>query len=300
MKDRLLAIIAVFTVQLLYGINYTFVKEVINGGFIKPSGFVLLRLLCTTIMFWLLGFFMPKQKIERKDFVSFLLAAFFGVFTNMIFFFKGLEYTTPIHASAIMTTTPIVILVLSTFILKEKWTIMKISGVSLGLLGALILSIYGKSLRVADNIPLGNIMILTNAVSYSIYVIIIKKLTDKYHPFTFMKWLFLFGSIFCIPFGYQELREVSFANFTPYAIYATVFVIVGATFLTYLLNPLALTKLKASTVGIFIYLQPVVATIFALSIGADFLDGIKIIAIFLIFFGVYLVTAKPKFFKAKS
>ncbi|WP_179004146.1 DMT family transporter [Winogradskyella forsetii] len=294
MNSRGFAIFAVLMVQLLYGLNYTIAKNVMNENYIKPFGFVLLRVAGATLMFWLISLFLPKQKIEKKDFSKLLVAAIFGVVVNMLFFFKGLEYTSPIHASAIMTVIPIIILVLSAYVLKEKITKLKIFGVFLGLLGALFLTLYGKSARAGDNVPLGNLLIFLNAVSYSIYVILIKKLIAKYHPFAFIKWLFLFGLIMLTPFGYSELSEIQWQTFTPNISYSVLFVIIGATFGTYLLNPLALNKLKASTVGIFVYLQPVIAGLFALSLGVDSIDAVKIGAMLLIFVGVYIVTMKPK------
>ena len=294
MNSRGFAIFALFMVQLLYGLNYTIAKTVMNENFIKPFGFVLLRVIGATILFWILSLFVPKEKIERKDYLKLMVASLFGVVINMLFFFKGLEYTSPIHASSIMTIIPIIILVLSAYILKEKVTKLKIAGVILGLAGALVLTLYGKSSRVGDNIPLGNLLVFLNAVSYSIYIILIKKLTAKYHPFTFIKWLFLFGLIILTPFGYSELQDVQWHTFTPYTTFSVLFVVIGATFGTYLLNPLALNKLKASTVGIFIYLQPAIAALFALAMGADFIDTIKITAMIIIFLGVYLVIKKPK------
>ena len=241
-----------------------------------------------------MSLFLPKQKVDKKDYFKFFIAAIFGVVINMLFFFKGLEYTSPIHASSIMIIVPIIILVLSSIMLKEKVTNLKILGVILGVIGALILTIYGKSARPGDNVPLGNLLILLNAISYSIYVILIKKLTAKYHPFTFIKWLFLFGLIILIPFGYNELDTVEWQSFKPYTTFSVLFVIIGATFGTYLFNPIALNKLKASTVGIFIYLQPVIAGLFALAMGVDFIDAVKIIAMLVIFLGVYLVSKKSK------
>ena len=281
-------------VQLLYGFNYTLAKTVMNENYIKPFGFVLLRVIGATALFWLMSLFLPKEKIDRKDFKTIFFAAVFGVFVNMLLFLKGLEFTSPIHASTIMTITPIVILVLSVFILKERITQLKILGIAIGFIGALALTLYGKSARIADNIPLGNLMIFLNAVSYSIYVILVKKLTEKYHPFTFIKWLFLFGLILVTPFGFNELSDVKWISFTPYITFSVVFVVIGATFLTYLFNPWAISKLKASTVGIFIYLQPVIAGLFAIASGADFIDAIKISAMLLIFLGVYFVTKKPR------
>lgn len=294
MNSRAFALFAVFMVQLLYGLNYTIAKNVMNANHIKPFGFVLIRVAGATLLFWLLSLFLPKEKIEKKDFLKFIVAAVFGVVVNMLFFFKGLEFTSPIHASAIMTITPVIILILSAYFLKEKVTAMKITGIVLALCGALVLTIYGKSAREGDNVPLGNLLIFLNAISYSIYIILIKKLTAKYHPFTFIKWLFLFGLIILIPFGYNDVSIVEWQNFTPGVWYSVIFVVIGATFGTYLLNPLALQKLRASTVGTFVYLQPVIAGLFALAVGADFIDTIKIGAMLLIFAGVYVVSMKPK------
>ncbi len=285
---------ALIMVQVLYGLNFTFAKTVINENFVQPFAFVILRVAGATVLFWLFSMFVPQEKIDKKDFLIFFVAAIFGVAVNMLLFLKGLELTTPISASVIITITPIIILVLSSFFLNEKITKLKILGVVLGFCGGILLTVLGKSTRVGDNLPLGNVLVFINVISYSIYIIIIKRLTEKYHPFTFIKWLFLFGFFLVLPFGYGELKAVEWHSFTPYATFSVLFVVVGATFGTYLLNPLALRKLKASTVGIFIYLQPVIAGVFAVIMGADTVGYVKIIAMLLIFAGVYLVTKKPK------
>ncbi len=281
-------------VQVLYGLNYTFAKVVMNENYIKPFAFVVLRVGGAAILFWLFSFLLPREKIERKDYFRFFVAAVFGVVINMLLFLKGLELTTPIHASAIVTITPVIILILSAVILNEKVTALKVIGIFLALCGALVLTVYGKSTRSGDNVILGNTFIFINAISYSIYIILIKQLTKKYHPFTFIKWLFLFGFFMVVPFGYNELSDIQWETFTPYVSFSVGFVIVGATFATYILNPFALSKLKASTVGVFIYLQPVIAGLFAIIMGVDAIDVIKVIAMALIFSGVYIVSIKPK------
>jgi len=292
-KTRIFALIAVFLVQVIYGFTFTFANDVIDGGFIRPFGFIFLRVLGAAILFWLLSLFTPKQKIDSKDYITFFLASIFGIALNMLTFFKGLEFTTPIHASVIMTVVPIVVLVLSALFLKERITGLKITGIILGFSGAIVLSVYGKAALIGDNILLGNFLVFINAVSYSIYLIIIKKITSKYHPFTFIKWLFLFGLILVSPFGYNEFSQVDWSSFTPYILFSVIFVVVGATFITYLLNPLALRHLKASTVSTFLYIQPVIASIFALLIGSDTINTVKLVAATLIFSGVYLVTKRP-------
>lgn len=294
MKTRYIALIAAFAVQLIYGLNYTFVKDVLAGGHMNSNGLVLIRLIGATLLFWLFKNIGPQEKIEKKDFKTIFFAAVFGVVINMLFYIKGIEYTTPIHASVIMITVPIIVLVLSAFYLKERITTLKVIGVILGFSGAVVLSVYGKGNLSGDNILIGNLFIFINAISYSIYIIIIKKLTEKYHPFTFIRYLFLFGLILVTPFGIKSLMATPIDSFTPYIYFAVSFIVVGATFGTYILNPLALRHLKASTVSTFIYLQPLIAGIFAILMGSDGVTAVKLIASALIFGGVYLVTKKTK------
>src|SRR5690606_24306560 len=203
-----------------YGFTFTFANDVIDDGYIKPFGFIFIRVLGAAILFWILSFFTPKQRIEPKDFIILFFASVFGIALNMLTFFKGLELTTPIHASVIMTVVPIVVLVLSAIYLKEKVSGLKIIGILLGFSGAIVLSVYGKSTQPTDHILLGNLLIFVNAVSYSVYLIIIKKLTNKYHPFTFIRWLFLFGSILVLPFGFSEFTQVEWTSFTPYIMFS--------------------------------------------------------------------------------
>ena len=294
MSKKALAFLAAFTVQVIYGVTYTFANDVIDGGYIAPYGFILIRVLGAALMFWILHFFVPKEKIAPKDFRLFIIASFFGLGLNMLTFFKGLSYTTPIHASVIMVVTPIIVLALSALLLKEKVTNLKVLGIFIGLIGAVVLTVYGKATHAKDNILWGNFLIFVNAVSFSIYLIILKKLTQKYHPFTFMKWLTLFGTLFVLPFGFKELQAVEWTTFSPYIYFSVAFSVVITTFVAYLLNPIALRTLKASTVSTFLYVQPVIATIFAILMGSDTFNLTKLIAAVLIFIGVYLVSKPTK------
>ena len=244
MNNRNAALVALVLVQLFYGVTFTFANDVIVGGYIMPFGFIVLRVVCATFLFWGFSLMVTTKKIDRKDFPKLIAAAFFGVALNMLTFFKGLQYTTPINGSVIMITVPIIVLILSAIILKEQVTKLKVTGVGLGLSGALVLSLYGQSSAYGENILLGNFLVFINAASYSYYLILIKKLTSKYHPYDFIKWLFLFGSIMVLPFGYTELSAVNWQDFPSYIWFSVGFVIVFATFGTYLLNPLALKNLN--------------------------------------------------------
>ncbi len=295
MQNKTNAYIAAFLVALIYGLNYTIAKEVMPT-YIKPFGLILLRVLGAAILFWGLSLFMTKQKVEKSDFLRIFVAAVFGVCINMLAFFKGLSMTSPINASVIMVNTPIIVLILSTIILKEKITLIKILGILVGLFGAILLIVYGKSITPGDNPFYGNILVFVNATCYGLYLIVVKKLTQKYDTITLVKWLYLFGLILVIPFGLSEVQEVKWQHIPTPIYYNIAFVLVFTTFFAYLLNIVALKKLKPTTLSTFIYLQPLIASGYALLTNKDSLNTIKVIAAVLIFSGVYLVTksnAKP-------
>ncbi len=297
MSKRNLALIGATLVSLIYGVTFTIAKDVMPQ-FIKPYGFILMRVGGSVILFWLVWLFLIlqnpalKQKILLSDFPRIAAAAFFGVALNMLTFFKGLSFTSPISASVIMVSTPIIVLVLSAIIIKERMLKRKVFGIVLGLIGTAFLILYGKSIGNAPQAGLGNFLVFVNAVSYGFYLIIVKKLMDKYNAFTFVKWIYLFGFLMVLPFGWEEFEAVNW-TFIPIAIaYKMGFVVVFSTFLTYLLNLVSMRELKPTTVAVFIYLQPLFATIFAIGLGKDELSLVKITSAVLIFVGVFLVSQK--------
>ncbi len=294
MSKRTLALLAAFGASAIYAANHTIAKGVMPI-YIKPFGFILLRVLGAAVLFWLISIWVPKEKIEKKDWPRFIGSAIFGMVVNMLLFFKGLDLSTPINSSVIITISPIIVLILSAVLIKEKITLIKIIGIIIGFAGALSLILFGAEIRQdAPNIPLGNSLFIVNATSYAFYLIIVKPLTGKYSSITLMKWLFLIALIINFPITISEFKEVAWVSLPSEAIWKMAFVVIGTTVLTYLLNIYALKHLKASTIGAFIYLQPLLAIIFAISLGADTLNIIKITAAALVFLGVYLVTKKEK------
>ena len=280
-------------VSIIYGVTFTIAKDVMPE-FIEPFGFILLRVGGSVLLFWLVSFFGPKEKIAKSDFPRIIAAAFFGVALNMLTFFKGLSYTSPIMGAVLMVTTPMIVLILSAIIMKERMLKRKVFGIILGLAGTVSLILYGKSMINAPNEMLGNLLVFINAVSYGFYLIIVKKLMDKYNAFTFVKWIYSFGFLMVLPFGWNEFDAVNW-SLVPIDIFWKIgFVVIFSTFLTYLLNLVSMRELKPTTVAVFIYLQPLFATVFAISLGKDELSWVKIGSAILIFTGVYLVTQKKK------
>ena len=205
MNPRSLALIALFIAAIIYGVTFTIAKEVMNTH-IHPFGFIFIRVGGAMIIFWILGLFIKGEKsIEKTDFKKIGLAAFFGVGLNMLAFFKGLSFTTPISASVIMVTTPILVLIFSSIIIKEKIPNYRITGVIIGLVGAVLLIVYGHvSEDKASNRALGNFLVFINAASYAIYLVLVKNLIVKYHPIIFVKWLYLAGFILFFRLEFQN------------------------------------------------------------------------------------------------
>lgn len=295
MNSRALALLAAFGATTIYGLNHTIAK-VVMPHYIGPFGFIMLRVVGASVLFWTISLFVPKETIERKDYLRIAGAAFLGMCINMLMFFKGLQLSTPINSGVIVTLTPIIILILSAFFLKEKLTLFKFLGIVLGFTGAIILILYGNTTQVlnAPNIPLGNTMLLINATSFGAYLVMVKPLTKKYSTITLMKWMFLIGIFYTFPITYSEFSEVSWTTLPFEAIWRMGFVVVGTTFMTYMLNVYALKTLPPTAIGAFTYLQPLITILYAVITGNDILDGVKILACLLVFVGVYLVSRKGK------
>ena len=293
MNARVLALLAAFAASAIYGANHTIAKGLMPDV-IGPFGFIILRVVGAALLFWVISPLFPSEKVDRSDWLRILGCSFFGMVLNMNMFFKGLQLSTPINSSVVITLTPVLLLVLTAVFLKERITWTKALGISIGLAGAMMLIFFGPRTQAnAPNIPLGNLLFVVNASSYAIYLIMVKPLVAKYHSVTLMKYFFLLAIFMNLPIGWNEFSQVDWPGLNFDMIWKMGFVVIGTTFLTYLFNIYALKQLSPSTIGAFIYLQPVLAAFFAILAGADQLSPLRIGAAALIFFGVFLSTRKP-------
>jgi drug/metabolite transporter (DMT)-like permease len=291
-SKSLKAHLALFGANLIYGINYTVAKDVMPQH-LQPSGFVVLRVIGASFLFWALGSFYKNEIIEKKDWFRLILCAVFGVAVNQLFFFEGLSRTTPINAGILMVVTPILVLVISNIILREKITFLKIAGIATGISGALFLLLAKGKGSFGNDTFLGDAFIFFNAASYAVYLVVVKPLMFKYHPVTVMKWVFLLGLIMVIPFGFSEFVSIGWNSIPTFIYYEIIYVIVFTTFLAYLLNTYGLHHMNPSVVSIYIYLQPLLAAFIAVILGKDAIDFTKVVSAVLIFTGVYLVSYIP-------
>ncbi|PJA09725.1 MAG: EamA family transporter [Flavobacteriales bacterium CG_4_10_14_0_2_um_filter_32_8] len=287
MKDNWKPNIAVLGANLIYGLNYTVAKDVMPN-FITPFGLVFCRVVGALFLFWCIHLF-TFEKVEKKDLLLLAVCGFFGVFANQIMFLYGLDHTTPINASIIMVSNPILVLIASAIILKLRITTLKIGGIAAGITGALLLLLFKKDFSFGSENFLGNLFIFLNAMSYGIYLVIVVPLMRKYKPLTVITWVFTFGIIYVFPVGFHDFLQIKWQLFPPLIWVEFSFIIICTTFFAYLLNIYGLKKLNPTIVSTYIYLQPLIAAFIAIWAGKDRMDWVKIVAAVLIFSGVYLV-----------
>lgn len=283
-----------FIVILLFSANIPINKYIYANHLLSPIGMTLLRATFGAIMFWIVSLFLPSEKVEKRDMLILLAGGIFGMVLNQGLFAYGLSRTSAIDASIITTAGPLFAMLIAAVLLREPITMMKAGGVVVGAGGAIFL-VYTSHLNVShgnESDLLGNLMVTGGAFSYAFYLVITRPLSDKYHSITMMKWMFLYSSLVMLPFSYKEVIEAPLfyqADTMPFILLA--FTLFGATFLTYMMIPLAQRRIRPTTIAMYNNLQPLFTSIIAIFIGMDKFTIEKLIAGIIIFAGVYLVTA---------
>lgn len=291
--------LALLGANVIYGANHMIAKGIMPNK-IGPSAFIFVRVVGAGLLFWIIKSFI-KDKIEKKHFPRLILCGLLGVATNQLFFFHGLNLTSPIDSSIIITSIPVMVLLFSAIILKEKVTKQKLLGLIIGAIGAILLIWYGKS-ATGTSSALGNLFIFINACSYALYLVIVKPMMAKYNSIAVVSWVFLFGFVFMFPIGIGDFLATDFSAFDLNTYLAVGFVVLFTTFFAYLFNIYALNYVAPSVNGSYVYLQPAVSfimvSIYAYVLMHDEyaqdINLIKIMSCLLVISGVYLISKNPK------
>jgi len=277
------------SVGLLYGASYSIAKFALNAN-IPPFGFVLLRVFFGAIILSVIQWFFVREKVvSRKDLISLAKCGLFGVALNQLFFLKGLSFTTAVNSSLIMTLIPVMVMVFSYFILKETVGPRKLLGLGLALTGAILL-LYKEEFGISKDTLKGDLLNLVNASSYALYLVIVKPLMQKYHPLTVVKWVFIFSFFFVFPFGITDVVGIQWSEVSMPVWGSIVYVILAVTVLVYWLNVITLKYTTPSIVGVYIYLQPLFASLVAVLFFDETFGVKQMIAALFVFAGVYFVS----------
>ncbi|MCK9412727.1 MAG: DMT family transporter [Prolixibacteraceae bacterium] len=290
-KNRKAGHLIMFAVTLIFGINIPLSKSLLPQ-WISPEGLTLSRIIFGAAIFWIASLFVPHEKVTFKEHRFFLIGSLVGVVFNQGLFISGLNMTSPIDASIIITCGPLFAMIFAAFLLKEPISLLKVLGVLVGASGAILLVYTGHHASTAHTSNLtGNLMVFGSAVIYAFYLVFTKPLTLRYSPTTMMKWMFLYASIFVAPFYYRQVLSAPvFSHPEPTALLQMAYTLTFATFLAYLLIPMAQQRIRPTTISMYNNFQPLVASIVAVSVGMDHFSIIKGLSAVLIFAGVYLVT----------
>ncbi|MGM0612419.1 MAG: DMT family transporter [Bacteroidota bacterium] len=291
MNKKWIAHLTLFGTSLLFGANYWIAKGLMPDYF-QPMQIIFMRVLGAMLLFWFLQLFLPKEQVKTKDLLLIGLSSALGVAVNQMMFFEGLNLTTPVDTSIIHSSSPLLVLMFAAILSREKLTLMKITGILIGASGALLLVLYGEEASFNSETFRGDIFILINISAYSMYLVLIKPVMARYKPVTVMKWVFFFGFLCVVPFTVWNLPDIQWGNIDSYAWFSLLYVIIGTTFLAYLLTINALRYVDASIAGFYIYLQPVIAAIIGIWLFDEVLTAHKIIAAMLVFTGIYIVNKK--------
>lgn len=276
------------TANILWGLMSPIGKSALSA--FSPLSVTTFRMVGAAACFWLLSLFCKHEQVHHRDMLKIFFASLFALVFNQGVFIFGLSMTSPIDASIVTTTLPIVTMIVAAIYLKEPVTNKKVLGIFVGAMGALILIISSQSAASGNGNITGDLLCLVAQISFSIYLTVFKGLSQQYSPVTLNKWMFVYASICYIPFSYHDIAAIQWSGISTPALFQVGYVVVGGSFLAYICIMTAQRLLRPTVVSMYNYMQPIVASTVAIIIGLGTFSLEKGIAIALVFLGVYIVT----------
>ncbi|MFQ8826260.1 MAG: DMT family transporter [Alistipes sp.] len=282
---------AMLGVGVIFGLLSPVSKALLDSGLIGPAGLMMVRTAGAAGAFWTASLFTRRERVAPRDRLSLFFAALLGIVLNQGSFILGVSMTSPIDASVVTTTAPIFAMIIAALYLREPITGMKIAGVAIGAVGALMLILSSPAASSSGGGSVGgDLLCMFAQLSYATYFVVFKGLIGRYGPVTLMKWMFLFATLCWLPFGAGDFASARWQAFGWRNFAEVGFIVLGATFLTYLLLPVGQKNLRPTVGCMYNYLQPLVASLVAVLAGMDRFTTVKAAAVVLVFAGVYVVT----------
>ncbi len=287
--------LSMFSANAIWGLMSPISKFIMAGGALTPFVVTDLRIGGAMVLFWIASLFQKQEHVNHKDMITLFFASLCAIVFNQGFFIFGVSLSSPGDASIIATSMPLWAMILAAFILKEPITGKKVLGIAAGASGALMLILGSNQISAASETGKyaiwGDLLVILAELFYALYIVVYKDFVNKYSIVTIMKWMFTYSFICTIPFSAGEIMKTDWESLGAIEIGGMAFIIVGATFISYMLIIVGQKNLRPTVAGMYNYIQPLVACIVAVCWGMDSFNFIKVIAVLLIFGGVYLVTA---------
>lgn len=291
-KERIHGHLCIFAANIIFGI-YIPISKYMLTNFLSGEVLTLFRMWGATAIFWIASIFVREDKVDKKDILLMMFFGLFGIALNQGLFICGLGMTSPVDASVIVTATPLMVMVIAALFMSDPITRRKGVGVFLGASGALWLVFSTNHIQNSTGTFGGDVVILLSGLSTAIYYSLSKPLTSRHSPITLMKWMFLFSSIFFLPFtpSFLSSPKAFIGEFNIEAAFGLIYIVAGATFVTYLLIAMAIKRMRPTTMAMYNYVQPFISSLVAVAVGQDSFSIEKCCAAVLVFGGVYLVTS---------
>ena len=291
MKEKTIGHLACFIAYAIFGINIIVCKDLTSSRLISPIALFGLRSLGAGLLFWLISCFLPKEKVDQKDFGKIQMASLLGFFLTQVTFLMAIPDITPMDCSIVSSLSPIYTMFIAAYVLKEPITLRKAGGVAISFFGIIYLimnSVTGAGGTIETN-WVGILLMIANSLSFSLYLGLFKPVITKYSVITFMKWIFLFATLFSFPWTVSELRTFDYSLLTSTYLSELAFLIICSTFITYFLIPLGQKRIRPTLVSMYSYVQPIIAIVISIWVGMDTLSWQKLLAAAMVFGGVVLV-----------
>lgn len=291
MKEKTIGHLACFIAYAIFGINIIVCKDLTSSRLISPIALFGLRSLGAGLLFWLISYFLPKEKVDQKDFGKIQMASLLGFFLTQVTFLMAIPDITPMDCSIVSSLSPIYTMFIAAYVLKEPITLRKAGGVAISFFGIIYLimnSVTGAGGTIETS-WVGILLMIANSLSFSLYLGLFKPVITKYSVITFMKWIFLFATLFSFPWTISELRTFDYSLLTSTYLSELAFLIICSTFITYFLIPLGQKRIRPTLVSMYSYVQPIIAIVISIWVGMDTLSWQKLLAAAMVFGGVVLV-----------
>lgn len=282
---------ACFVAYAIFGLNIIICKDLTSSHIISPMGLFCIRSVCAGSLFWLISLFLPKEKVDRKDYVRIFIASMLGFFLCQISFLIAIPEVTPMTSSIVSSLSPIYTMFIAAVAIKEPITVKKTGGVLISFVGIMILIFNSMhSAGATENSLRGILLMIVNGLSFALYLGIFKPLISKYSVCTFMKWIFLFSTLVSVPVSAGEIVSLEWSAVPGKLIAELGYLVFFATFVSYYLIPFGQQRLRPTLVSMYAYIQPIIATGISICIGMDTLTWQKILSAVMVFAGVIIVS----------
>ena len=295
--NRLKPHLALLVCNVLWAMDYPF-YNIVLPHYVHPMAMVSASLVATALFSLVPLLWQKAEKVERADIRKLIGAALLIGVLRKVFIMYGLSMTSPIDGSIIDTIVPLLVLALSVLLGMDRFTRLKITGLVLGMAGAVAVVLAGASSSHAHSHLWGNMMIFLCACVTSVYMVWFKRLIAKYRITTVLRWLYCAAAVMALPFGIGPIVHTDFAAIARHALFPTLFVLTVPTYVPNLMLNYALKTVQPTVTSIYTYLQPVLAIAISVGMGLDKLHADTVIFALVIFVGVGLVlrsyTVKPR------